>query len=107
MDHPDLTDEEIREAIEHRDVLLDIRALLGTPSGKNFIKYLFKNLGASEMPEMGLTGEILMDKLGFLRAGNSIFKLVSEANATEAGKLLALIERDRHARLYNERNEDA
>lgn len=101
MDHVEI-EEETREAIEHRDVLLDIRVILTTPSGKNFIKYLFKNLGAVELPELGLSGDILMDKLGFLRSGNAIFKLVSEANANEAGQILATIEKERYVTLQTE-----
>lgn len=95
-----MSQEEIKEAIEHRNVLLDIRAILATNSGKNFIQYLFKHLGASELPELGLTGEILMDKLGFLRAGNSVFKLIAEADADIAGNLLSKNEKEKHAQLY-------
>jgi hypothetical protein len=43
-----------------------------------------------------------MDKLGFLRAGNSIFKLVAEANAQAAADILAQNEKDRYAKLYAE-----
>lgn len=95
-----LTSDEIKEAIEHRDVLLDLRAIIATSSGKNFLKYLFKHLEVGELPQLGLDGSMLMDKLGFLRAGNSIFKLVAEANAEVAGALLAQIEKDRYAQLY-------
>ncbi len=95
-----LTEEEIREAIEHRDVLLDIRAILATASGKNFFKYLFKALDVCELPEPGLDNDFLRDQLGFLRSGNAIFKLVSEANPEVAGFLLAQKEKDAHAKLY-------
>jgi hypothetical protein len=100
MDFPEESPEDQKEAVEHRDALLDIRAILKTSSGKNFIKYLFKSLGSAEIPEIGLPSEMLMDKLGFLRAGNSVFKLVSEANAEEAGRILAIVEKERHATLY-------
>lgn len=96
----DLNDQEIKEAIEHRDVLLDIRAILATSSGKNFFKYLFKHLEVNELPPLGLEGSFLMDKLGFLRAGNSIFKLVAEADPAIAGALLAQNEKDRYVELY-------
>lgn len=97
---PNPTQEEISEAIEHRDVLLDVRAILATPSGKNFFKYLFKSLDVVELPEIGLEGNLLMERLGFLRAGNSIFKLVAEANAEMAATLLAQTEKDRYAKIY-------
>lgn len=100
-----LSEEEIKEALEHREVLLDVQAVLATKSGRNFIKYLFKHLGVAELPELGLTGDILMDKLGFLRAGNSIFKLVAEANSEAAGLILAENERWKNAQIYADERE--
>lgn len=96
------TQEEIREAIEHRDVLLALRAILATPSGKNFFKYLFKHLEVTELPPVGLEGSLLMDKIGFLRAGNSIYKLVSEADPSIAGSLIAQNEKEKYAQLEAE-----
>lgn len=95
-----LTPEEVKEAIEHRDVLLAIRAVLATASGKVLFKYLIKSFDVNELPEIGLEGSILMDRLGFLRAGNSIFKLLAEADAGIAGNLLAEIEKERYAQIY-------
>lgn len=97
-----MTEEEIKEAIEHRDAILDIRAILATSSGRNFIKYLFKHLEVNELPQLGLDGPLLMDKLGFLRAGNAIFKLIAEANAQVAAELLAINEKERHAEIYSD-----
>lgn len=96
------TQEDYKEAIEHRDALLDVRAILATTSGKNFFKYLFKNFEVNELPPLGLEGSLLMDKLGFLRAGNSIFKLIAEADANMAASILAQIEKDRYAQKYAE-----
>lgn len=98
----ELTQEEIKDRIEHRDMLLDIQAILVTKSGKNFFKYLFKYLDVSELPPLGLTGDMLMDKLGSLRAGNSVFKLVAEASPDIAGQLIAQNERDKNAQIYEE-----
>lgn len=92
-----LTAEEIKERLEHRDVLLNIQAVLALKAGKDFIKYLFKNFEVGEFPVVGITGEFLMDRLGFLRAGNSIFKIVAEANPEIAGALLAQIEKEKNA----------
>lgn len=99
MSH-EMTEEERREAIEHRDVLLAIRAILATSSGKVFFKYLFKQFEVAQLPEIGMEGTLLADKLGFLRAGRSIFELVSEADAEKAGQLLAENEKERYAKLY-------
>lgn len=95
-----MTDEEYKLAREHRDTLNNIQTVLKTPEGKNFVKYLFKELEVCESPPEGWTGEILMERLGFQRAGNSVFKLVSEANPGVAGELIALVEKERHAMLY-------
>ena len=38
------TEQERREAIEHRDMLLDLRAVLATVSGKKVMKYFFMHL---------------------------------------------------------------
>ena len=100
MNKPELSAEEVRERIEHRDALLDIRAVLATTSGRNFFKYLFKNLEVGDLPPIGLDGALLNEKLGFLRAGSSIFKLVAEADAQQAANILALNEKERYARLY-------
>lgn len=97
-----MTEEEQREAIEHRDVILHIKAILATSSGKNFFKYLIKHFDTGEVPELGLTGDLLMDRLGFLRAGNSIFNLLAEANYETAGELLAIVTKEKHATLYQE-----
>jgi len=98
-----LTEQEIKERLEHRDVLLDIQALLATKSGKNFVKYLFKNFEVLEAPPLGLTGEFLADKLGFLRAGNSIYKIIAEASPEIVGVLIAQIEKEKNAEIqYDE-----
>ena len=96
-----MTQEEIKAAIEHRDVIDDIRAILATSSGQRFFKYLFKSFDVGHVPEMGLREDILMDRIGFLRAGHSIFKLAAEANADITGALLAQKERELYAALYN------
>jgi hypothetical protein len=98
----DLSQEEISERIEHRDALLDARAVLATVTGRNFLKYLFKSLEVNELPQFGLEGNFLHDKLGFLRAGNAVFKLVAEADAEIAAGILAQIEKDRYVKLYAE-----
>lgn len=91
-----LDDEEFKERVEHQTALLDIKEVLATKAGKAFIEYLFKSFEVGEIPVIGLTGDLLMDRLGFLRAGNSIFKIVAEANPEIAGMILAKIEKEKH-----------
>lgn len=91
--------EQNKEYIEHQKVIEDIRVLLNTKAGKNFIRYLYKSFNVGELPEYGLKDLMLHEVLGFLRAGNSVFKIVSEANAEESGLILASVEKER----YNEK----
>lgn len=88
---------ELKDRLEHREVLQNIQAVLATKAGKDFIKYLFRNFEVGELPVVGIEGSFLMDRLGFLRAGNSVFKIVSEANPEQAGLILAQIEKEKHA----------
>lgn len=95
----EIANEELRERLKHRDVLLDIQAVLATKSGKNFIKYLFESFEVGEMPAIGITGDFLMDRLGFLRAGNSIFKIIAEASPEMAGSILAQVEKEKYDKI--------
>ncbi len=89
-----------KDAIEHRDAKLNIAAVIVTKPGREFFKYLLKSLDVGEVPELGMEGAFLHDRLGFLRAGNSIFKLMAEANAKITGELLAEIEKEKQDELY-------
>lgn len=91
-----LEEEERRIRVEHASALKNIKAILGTPYGKNFIKYLFVNLEVGMLPEIGSEGNWLFEKLGFLRSGNQIFKLIAEADPENAAKILAEIEKERY-----------
>lgn len=89
-----------KEALKHREAILAIQDILGTKSGKAFVKYLLESFDVGELPVVGLSGDFLMDRLGFLRAGNSVFKIIAEANPDIAGQLIAQIEKERYAQLY-------
>jgi hypothetical protein len=95
-----LTPEELREATEHRDLLLHLRAVLKTDSGRFFVKYLLKYQEAAQLPELGLEGPLLHDRLGSLRPGRALFKVVAEADFKIAAELLAEIEKERYDEIY-------
>jgi hypothetical protein len=94
--------EEISDAIEHRDVLLDIRALLKTQAGRGLFKYLIKHYSPIELPPMGIEGAILHEGLGQQRAYLELFKLISEADPINAAQLLADNIKDNYAKLAKE-----
>ena len=98
----ELSPEELIEAKKHQQALEDIRAILSIKPGRSFIKYLFDSLDVGELPALGINGEFLHDRLGFLRAGNAIFKIVAEADQREAGLILAQLEKERYDTLYEE-----
>lgn len=87
--------ENLRERLEHRDVLLNLGVLLKTDSGRNFIKYLYKHF-VGGVPPIGMEGVELADNLGIMRVGESIFKLVCEADFKMSAEILSEIERDRY-----------
>lgn len=93
---------ERQERLEHRDVLLAIAALIKTPEGQKLFEYLFKNFEVVTLPPNNLTGELLHEQLGFLRAGNSIYKLVCEAASESAASILAKTERKRYEDLFHQ-----
>ncbi len=100
-----MTEEERRDAVEHQDTILHVRAVLATASGRKIMKYLFKSFGVAELPEIGVDQPFLSERLGFLRAGNSIFKLVAEAAPEVAGNLLAEVEKERYEQLRKDSQE--
>lgn len=81
---------------EYESVLLHIRAVCATISGREFIKYLFKNLDVGVIPDAGLPENILRDHLGIMRAGTSIFELISVVEPELAGNLLSQIQKERN-----------
>lgn len=91
----------LREETEHRDVLLALKELLKRKEGVTLIRYLFKSFDVGEVPGRNLEGTELHDYLGFLRAGNSIYKISCEADFEKAGSILASVEKER----YNDRRE--
>lgn len=95
-----------REQIEHRDVLLAIASLIKTKEGMQLFSYLFKNFEATNLPDRNMKGENLHEYLGFLRAGNSIYKLACEADSETAASIIAKIERKRYEQIYEQHRID-
>lgn len=88
--------QENRDAIEQRDAQLNLKAILATTPGKSFIRFLIKNFDVGELPERGVEGSELYETIGFLRAGQSVFQMVSQANKKIAGEILADIQGDKY-----------
>lgn len=95
-------DEERKEQMEHRDVLLAIAVLLKQKEGIQLFSYLFKNFEVTSLPDKSLKGDELHEYLGFLRAGNSIYKLASEADSEISASILAKMERTNYERIVEQ-----
>lgn len=91
-----LEEKDRKEALEHRDVLLALGVILKQKEGQNLFKYLFKSLEVTCAPEPYLKDEVLHEYLGHMRAGNSIYKLVCEADCEIAASILSKLERERY-----------
>lgn len=92
-------EKERQESLEHRDVLLAISYILSTAEGRKLFTYLFKNFNVAELPDKTMDANELHEYLGFLRAGNSIYKLACEADSDIAASLLSKLERTRYDNL--------
>lgn len=88
--------QEHKERIEHQNTLLALASILKTKEGQQIVKYLYKSFEVGNLPDRSFEGSVLHEYLGFLRAGNSIFKLVSEADFEVSAQLLSKIERERY-----------
>ena len=91
-----ILDEEIQEGLEHNQTLSDIVAVLSTPSGERFMRYLFKHFEVGELPDLGLMNDLLYDKLGSLRPGRALFRLVAQADPRMAGLIMASLETEKN-----------
>ena len=98
---------ENKERLEHRDALLAIGAIIKTSEGIKLFRYLFKSLDVKELPDPSMEGNILHEYLGFLRAGNSIYKLTCEADADAAASILSKLERERYDNLCRQHRLEA
>lgn len=94
-------DIDLEELAEHQQILIDIAGVINTPQGLRVFTYLFKHFEYGELPDIGLPNEFLYDKLGSLRPGRALFRVVSEADPKLAGLILANIEKEK---ITKERN---
>lgn len=92
-----IDEQEYREQAKHATALLDIQQVLATKAGKSLFYYLFSELAVADLPQQGMPHDAMLEYLGFLRAGKSIFDIVSEASPEMAGTILAQIQKERYA----------
>lgn len=85
----------MRERKEEQLAFNAISRILKTDEGVDLFKYLFKNFEVGTLPDRAMSGDELHEYLGFLRAGNSIFKIASAADSEASAAILANIEKEK------------
>lgn len=91
-----------QEEHEHQDAVLAVAAIIKTPEGEKLFRYLFKSFEVGNLPDRSIVGDDLHEYLGFLRAGNSIYKLTCEGDHRIAAAILSKLERERYEHIYHE-----
>jgi hypothetical protein len=83
------------EQLKHDEMLKSISVVISNPHGKKFIKYLFNEFSVGGFPPVGLYGEQLTEFMAYLRAGNSIYKIILESAPEQTGQLISDMEKER------------
>ena len=97
--------EEEREYILERDAIMNLGSVLKTQPGREFMKYLFRTMLVGDVPPAGLSGELLHDMLGAMRAGKTVYNLAAQADAEVVATLMAQNEKERYAQSMVQSNE--
>jgi hypothetical protein len=95
MTHEQIMQKEREERLEYDNNQLAIQTVMARPDGKKLIKYLLKSLDFGGFPPTGLQGNDLIEYVAFLRAGNSIYKMILEAAPELTGQLITDMEKER------------
>ena len=88
-------DNKSSELLEHETMVQNLSLVLNTDFGRGFIKYLLKHFGFGDLPAINSPENLRDEYIGFLRAGQSLFEIVSQADAIKAGLILAEIYKEK------------
>lgn len=84
------------EIKEHASMLMDLSLVLSTPQGQSVFKYLLKSFGVGELPDINIPTNLRDEYIGFLRAGQSVFEIMSQADNIKSGLILAQIQKEKY-----------
>lgn len=90
-----MTKEEfINNIEEQREISLKeaITKVMGSHEGRTFVKYLLDSFNVFNAAPIGLYGDQLIDYNSYLRAGNTILKLILKNNPELTGTLITEME---------------
>ncbi len=77
-------------------MLANLKSILAKSEGRAFGKYLLKHFGVGEYPAPGIDKDLLLEIMGFNRAGESIFSIMAQADSITTGQILAEIQREKY-----------
>ncbi len=80
---------------EYESMIQDLGLVLSTPQGQSVIKYLLKNLDFGELPATNIPSNLRDEYIGFLRGGQILFEMISQADTSKAGLILAQIQKEK------------
>ena len=86
---------------EHETMLSNLKSILTRSEGKQFAKYLMKHFAVGEYPAPGIDKDLLLEIMGFSRAGESIFSILAQADPITTGQLMAEIQREKYNVIQN------
>lgn len=85
------------ERAKHLKVLMDIRKLMTMPEGRTVFKYLIDAGGVADPPIVFPDEKLTYKYMGLLEFGNSIFKLLTQADPDVAAHLLTQVIKEKNA----------
>lgn len=86
---------EQREMLDHRKAIEAIATILKMDAGRKTFEYLLKHISPVQLPELGLEGALMHDRMGFCRAGRSIYDLAVQADFKIAAEIMAKVEKEK------------
>lgn len=96
MSFPEIKDEKTAK------VLTDIRRLMTVPEGRSFFRYLIEASGVAETPVIFPDEKMTYKYMGFLEFGNSVFKLLAQADPEVSAVLFTQIIKEKNEELFND-----
>ena len=84
------------DAMKKRKALRNLLVLIRQPEGREFFKYLFEEFAIGDLPPVGVPESVLYHDIGFLKAGQTIFELVAQADAHLASLILAELKKEQY-----------
>lgn len=96
--------EKLKEELDpDESILSDLKTIMSTPSGQNFLAYVLESTNYGRMPRLQfMTGQgeqerqkVYWESVGFFRFGQAMFDLMNNADTTLAMKVFEKVQLNR------------